>query len=92
MVLKDRGMPVFMAAPCATAKTRMKPKWVRTGDGTQDGALAHGEAPLSHEEGGVAPRPAARKEGESLTPSEVRQRETSSVGYLLEVDAKKGYK
>ena len=40
----------------------------------------------------AAPRPAARKEGESLTPSEVRQRETSSVGYLLEVDAKKGYK
>ena len=60
MVLKDRGLPVFMAAPCATAKTRMKPKWVRTGGGTQDGALAHGEAPLSHEEGGAT---SSSKEG-----------------------------
>ena len=48
---------------------------------------------FSHKKGDNMPMrcPATRKEVETIIVSEVRQRKTSTIWYLLEVDSKNGY-
>ena len=43
----DRCTPVFMAAPCTRAKTRKKPKWVRTDEWVKKWGT-HMQSNISH--------------------------------------------
>ena len=58
-------------------------------DGTQDGVQAHRAISLSHKEGDITPRPATRKEVETLTVSEDKGRQVScrsSWRWMLKMD------
>ena len=58
-------------------------------DGTQDGVQAHRAISLSHKEGDITPRPATRKEVETLTVSEDKGRQLSydlSWRWMLKLD------